>query len=234
MKSITVHIVLFLFLMSCGTVEVQQDIQDVEKKESFYANGKIERIAFYRDSIIDSLYAHYDPDGNIDTTGFYRDGEKDGKWKEVGIVGIIQKVKHYPTYNYGQVKEYIDSSWIIKSIHPPYLSSVIHEIFDTPDSSRKWHTDWYYNGTINRQIYMGMIADTEKLWDSTGYLAEENINDHRIGHESHLQSFYPDGTLKEEVIITNGSVWLVKKEYNSEGKLISQKRIEMGKDSPKK
>jgi len=235
MKSIALYIILFLFLTSCGTGEVKQNISVIEKKESFYANGKIERVAFYRDSIIDSLYIHYDFDGSIDTTGFYRDGEKDGKWKEFGMVGVIQRVKHYTTYDYGEVKEYVDSLWIIKSIHPlPYLLSVRHEIYDTPDSTREWTTEFFYNGKVSRQFYSDLMADSEKLWDSTGYLAEKNIFDHRINYKSDEQSFYPNGALKEELISTNGLTWYIIKKYDENGKLTSEKKIDRNKTQTQK
>ena len=62
----------------------------------FYEQGKLVNVFTYKDDLPNGSYAaYYFPGGNIYITGAFKDGKKEGVWKEYDTKGKLSIVKKY-------------------------------------------------------------------------------------------------------------------------------------------
>ena len=150
----------FAILLTACDKDVACDNGSEERKE-YYADGTVKSITTYRDSVKDGKYISFYENGNKLQEGQYKNGKKDGAWKEWS--------KHGSLITEQNCKALEDETCFIKSwygkdrLEGKYKGGLREGVW------KRWHE----NGQIKEEkFYKGGKLFSYKYFDEKGNLIE--------------------------------------------------------------
>ena len=156
------HLPFALFIAVAFLLVACKNDESVEERKEYFNNQTIKSITTYRDSVKDGPYILYYGNGNVWEKGQYKDGKKDGAWKEWS--------KHGSLITEQNCKALEDETCFIKSwygkdrLEGKYKGGLREGVW-------KW---WHENGQIKEEkFYKGGKLFSYKYFDEKGNLIKE-------------------------------------------------------------